>query len=73
MSNNVDDLRATSESISADAGRLQRLESEKRALDPTDPKVAALSRDIEAIAATLAAKADAERAISDEIQGDQGA
>lgn len=71
MSDKVDDLRATSDSIRADATRLNALEVEKRSLEPADPKVVELSRDIEAIAATLAAKAGVERLISEEIQREE--
>jgi hypothetical protein len=63
------DLRATSESIQDDAAQLKELEAQKRALDPADPRVAELSRRIEALAGTLSDKAQAETELSEEIQG----
>jgi hypothetical protein len=63
-----EDLRATSESIQDDAVRLKELEQEKTALPLNDPRVAELSREIEALARSLADKATVERKLSDELQ-----
>ena len=63
------DLKATAEAIQDDAGQLKELEAQKRALDPADPRVVDLSRRIEALVATLPAKAHAELELSEEIQG----
>jgi hypothetical protein len=68
MSNRKDDLRATEDSIYRDAERVDSLERQKAALDPADPEVVELSREVERLAAGLQDKAAAERALSEEIQ-----
>jgi hypothetical protein len=55
-----DDLEATSEAISADVERLQRVEARKRRLGPGDPELVKLSREAEAIARELVPKTIAE-------------
>ena len=67
MPDPVDDLRATSESILSDAERLASLEERKQRLDPTDPQVVALSREIEALTERIRRKATAEREIAEEL------
>lgn len=62
-----EDLRATSEAIQDDAEQLAALEERKRSLDPSDPQVEALSREVEALADRMAAKATAERELSQQI------
>ena len=63
------DLRATAEAVQHDAERLVDLESRKRSLDPADPEVDRLSRQIEDIAHGLAHKTTAQRELSAEIEG----
>jgi len=67
MSDPVNDLRATSDAVLNDAERLTELETRKRSLDPADPEVDRLSREIEDLARRLSHKATAERQLSDEI------
>ncbi len=62
-----EDLRSTSEAIQDDAELLRRLEAEKNALDPADPRVLELSTLIEELIATIATKARAETELSEEI------
>jgi hypothetical protein len=69
MQDPEEDLRATSESIQDDADQLKRLEARKTSLDPTDPLVLDLSRQIESLVQRIAEKARAERDLSEEIQG----
>lgn len=64
-----EDLRATAEAIQDDAEQLKQLEARKIALDPDDPLVLDLSRQIEALVAKIADKARAERELSEELQG----
>ena len=64
-----EDLRATSESIQDDAGRLEAIEEEKAGVETDDPRLATLSREAERLAHGIAAKATVERALADEIQG----
>jgi hypothetical protein len=65
-----DDLRATAESITQDAGRLRALEQEKQQLDPQDPRVADISEQIHEISVELEGKAAAQRQLSDEARRD---
>ena len=65
-----EDLRATEESIVADATRVVALEEKKMKLDPGDPRVDELSSQIERIAGGIEDKAKAEQALSGEITGD---
>ena len=69
MSDPVNDLRATSDAVLNDAERLTELETKKRSLDPADPEVDRLSREIEELARRLSHKATAERELSEEIKG----
>lgn len=69
MQDPAEDLRATSESIRDDADQLKRLEAQKTSLDPADPLVLDLSRQIEALVYRIAEKARAERDLTEEIQG----
>ncbi len=62
------DLRSTSESIQDDATRLKGLEEQKSALDPSDPLVVELSRQVETLVRTISTKARAETELSEEIQ-----
>jgi hypothetical protein len=68
MPNLHDDLRSTGEAVRADADEIERLEAEKAALDPADPRVNAISGRIEVLSRRLRDKAASERALSDEIE-----
>jgi hypothetical protein len=68
MSDPREDLRSTEDSIRRDAERVKSLEDEKAALDPEDPRVAELSKQIERVTAGLQDKGAAERELSEEIQ-----
>ncbi len=58
-----EDIRATAQSIEADADRLAAIEDEKTQLAPTDPRLLELSREAEVIAKRLVPKTVAERAL----------
>jgi hypothetical protein len=62
-----DDLRATTDSIRTDVGRLASLEDDKGALDPEDPKVDRLSDEAVELADRIGRQTRAERQLSDEI------
>jgi len=64
-----DDLRATSEAVQDEAERLADMEARKQSLDPADPRVEELSREIEEMAKAIARKSTIERELSEEIQG----
>ena len=68
MSNPEDDLRSTEESIRRDAEQVQKLETLKSTLEPTDPMVEHLSEQIERLATGLQGKAAAERELVEEVQ-----
>ena len=63
-----DDLRATSDSLLRDLERMKALEQEKLSLDPTDPRAAELSAQIEELARRTQTTSAAQREIVDEIQ-----
>jgi hypothetical protein len=60
------DLRATSEDLVEDAGRLRDIEKAKIALPAGDPKVDSLAEEAKALAEEIAAKASVEVAIAKE-------
>ena len=62
-----DDLLATSESISADAERLQAIEAHKRELEPGDPRLDNLAMEAERIGQQIAVKTTIETDIADGI------
>ena len=66
-----EDFRATADSIRRDADRVKILEEQKRALDPTDPRVLILSEQVEQLAAGLQDKAAAEQELAEEIQAER--
>lgn len=66
MTDSRDDLRATSEAVRDDAERLAELESTKLSLDPADPEVDRLSREIQQLVKTIEHKAAAERELAAE-------
>jgi hypothetical protein len=61
-----DDLRATSESIAADADRLRAIEQRKQELPEGDPELVELSRQAERIAREIVPKTVAERELAAE-------
>ena len=63
------DLRATSEDLVEDAGRLRDIEKAKIALPAGDPKVDSLAEEAKALAEEIAAKASVEVAIAKEATG----
>lgn len=68
MSEAQDDLRATADSIIADAGRLAAVETEKRGLAPGDPRLVRLSEAAEDIARQIVPKTYAESEIATELK-----
>ena len=69
MSDAKDDLRVTSEAVRDDAERLADLEARKLSLDPADPEVDQLSREVQELVRTIGHKAAAERELAEEIGG----
>lgn len=64
-----EDIRATAQSIEADADRLAAIEDEKKALGSDDPRLLELSREAELISKRLVPKTITERALVGEGQG----
>ena len=64
-----EDLRATAQSIEADADRLAAIEDEKKGLGSTDPRLLELTREAELISKRLVPKTAAQRALVVESQG----
>jgi hypothetical protein len=67
-----EDLKATSDSIRHDAQRLSDLEKAKTELDPADPRVEQMSKDIEKLIAEIADKAKAERELAEDHRSQRG-
>jgi hypothetical protein len=63
-----DDLRATAESIAADAERLAAIEEEKRVLEADDPRMIELSTESERLAGGLVPKTGAEVQLAKEAR-----
>ena len=63
-----EDVRATAQSIEADADRLAAIEDEKKLLPSDDPRLLELSREAELISKRLVPKTVAERALVTENQ-----
>jgi hypothetical protein len=61
-----DDLRATSDSIVADAERLRDIEERKQDLPDGDPELVELSEEAEAVARGIVPKTVAERELANE-------
>ena len=57
------DLKATSDDLAADARRVEAIEELKGKLDPTDPRMAGLAAESEAITGEMAQKARMESAL----------
>jgi hypothetical protein len=68
MADAQDDLRATAESLADDAKQVQELEEKKLEMDPADPRVVAVSHQVESLVDRMAGKAGIEREISEELQ-----
>ena len=64
----IDDLKATSESIQADAHELEKIEEEKLSLTPDDEKLTGLSVEAVELAERIERKAKAERQIASEVE-----
>jgi len=62
------DLKATADSIRADAGRLATIEDDKLARDADDPEVGRLSDDAVELAQRIVRQTAAERELSQEIR-----
>ena len=63
-----EDLRATAQSIEADADRLAAIEDEKKTIGSADPRLLELSQEAELISKRLVPKTVAERALAVETQ-----
>jgi hypothetical protein len=59
-----DDLKATAQSIIADADRITDIEQHELALDPADERVIPLANEAEALALRLLQEASIERALA---------
>ncbi len=68
MSDLDDDLRATADSIAADAERLAAIEIEKESLDAADPRMVELSAESQQLARRLVPKTTAELELATEGQ-----
>lgn len=68
MSDLEDDLRATADSIAADAERLAAIEEEKEGLDADDPRMVELSAESKRLAARLMPKTSAELELATKAQ-----
>jgi len=64
------DIRATADSVAADAERLQAIEETKASLSVGDPRLAELSLEAETLTAKMARKARVESALVREAQPD---
>jgi cysteine sulfinate desulfinase/cysteine desulfurase-like protein len=69
VSEQEDDLRATTEDIAADAEEVQAIEREKARLEPEDPRMTELSEEVERIARRIVPKTVAERRLVEEANG----
>jgi cysteine sulfinate desulfinase/cysteine desulfurase-like protein len=69
VSEQEDDLRATTEDIAADAREVQAIEEEKSRLEPEDPRMTELSEEVERIARRIVPKTVAERRLVEEANG----
>ena len=69
VSEQEDDLRATTEDIAADAQEIQAIEAEKSRLEPEDPRMTELSEEVERIARRIVPKTVAERRLVEEANG----
>jgi hypothetical protein len=63
------DLRATSEDLVGDAGRLRNIEKMKTELPAGDPRVVSLAEEAKALADRIATKASVEVVVAKEVSG----
>ena len=68
----VEDLQAVSQQVLATTERIQRLEEEKRTLDPASERFRVLSDEIEALATEIRLVSHAESALADDLNGVPG-
>lgn len=68
----AEDLKTTSAQVSATAEQLEDLETEKRDLEPHDPRVVEISDEVERLAASLRRQAAIEGELTRRIR-DEGA
>ncbi len=68
MNDAEEDLRATADAIARDAERLAAIEAEKTQLDISDPRMAELSAQAEAISRNLVPKTAAESELTKDAQ-----
>lgn len=68
MSDPTQDLRATGDSIREDAARVDDLEREKASLEPGDPQLEHLSRQVESVVDRMQVKAAAETELAAEVE-----
>jgi hypothetical protein len=67
MSELEHDMRATAESIAADAARLTGIEEEKADLDADDPRMVELSVESDKLARGIVPKTAAERELAEQL------
>jgi hypothetical protein len=67
MSELQEDLRSTTETMSAEAERLRDIEELKVTLEPDDPRLLALAEEAERIADRLSAMAGIEKELASEV------
>ena len=65
----IDDLRAVSDHVLTAAEQMEKLEDEKRTLEPGSPRFLELARRIESLATGLLAASTAEADIAAEVAG----
>ena len=66
----MDDLAATSDSITEDARQVIDIEQEKRDLDAGDPRLTTLSREAERLAGQVEQKSRIERDLAEKVNGE---
>ena len=72
MSELENDMRATAESIAADAARLSGIEAEKAALEADDPRLVELSVESDKLARRIVPKTAAERELAEQLTDVRG-
>jgi hypothetical protein len=72
MSELEHDMRATAESIAADAARLNGIEEEKASLETDDPRLVELSVESDKLARRIVPKTAAERELAEQLAEEGG-
>ena len=72
MSELEHDMRATAESIAADAARLTGIEEEKADLEADDPRLVELSVESDRLARRIVPKTAAERELAEQLAEESG-